>query len=84
MNACEDYLIVLLCIVLGIESVDEHPSSISHDLWTRDKHVRQKEMDIILSDIIDKFVDITFNDQHTHVSHTNETRSLSMPSNCLA
>ena len=45
-------------------------------MWTSDKHVRQKEVDIILSDIVDKFVDITFNDQHAHVSHTNEDKVL--------
>ena len=73
MNACEDFLLLILrsyitaagMEVLGLKEVDAWPSSIPKDVWLDDKDKRQKFMNTILSSIVDNFVDVKYNTSHT-------------------
>ena len=47
--------------VLGISSVDEWPSHIPEDVWLLTEDERQVELDLVLSTIIKKFIDVSFN-----------------------
>ncbi|XP_019861291.1 PREDICTED: uncharacterized protein LOC109589693 [Amphimedon queenslandica] len=70
MNACEDFLILVLrsyitsaaMKVLEITDVNETPSCIPPDLWLQKKDVRKKEMDSILTKIVHKFLDVGYNE----------------------
>ena len=69
MNACEDSLRLLLksyitaaaMEILEIESVDESPLNFPDDMWVHDKDERQRKMDSLLSNIVEKYVDVTYN-----------------------
>lgn len=44
--------------VLGITSVDEWPSNVPEDGWLCSNEERQKQMDVMLSTIIEKFINV--------------------------
>ena len=70
MNACEDFLNLVLSSyvtsaamqVLGITDLQENPSCLPSDLWLHDKDERAKAMDKILSEIVDRFLDVSYNE----------------------
>lgn len=71
LNACEDFLILLLRAyvtyaamdVLQMENVDDAPNTLAEDLWLKSNEYRRKVLDSILTTIIDKFVDVKYNSE---------------------
>jgi L1 cell adhesion molecule like protein len=69
MNACEDFLKIVLYSyitvaameILEIDEVDEIPSSFDDDIWLQSEDERKRKMEEILIKIVHKFIDIKYN-----------------------
>ena len=68
MNSCKDFLVLLLhsyitvaaMKVVELDKIDNWPSYIQEEMWIEHKQKRRKEMDYILSQLEDKFLDIEY------------------------
>jgi hypothetical protein len=69
MNACEDFLHLLLnshvitaaMTMLGKENLEDIPSSMPEDLWLYDEIECQEELDKFLFKLVERHVDIKCN-----------------------
>ena len=76
MNSCEDLLILILhsyitvvaMKVLGLQKVDNWPSSVHEEPWMENKEKCKTEMDRILSEMVDKFLNV----EYLCTSHTED------------
>ena len=68
MNSCKDFLVLVLhnyitvasMKVIELDKIDDWPSCIQEEMWMEHKEKRTKEMDYILSQLVDKFLDIEY------------------------
>ncbi len=72
MNACEDFFGVIFksfitsaaMEILNMGSVDEWPDNTAEESWLQDRQEREQLMDMVLSRITDKFINIQFHSPH--------------------
>ncbi len=50
--------------VLNLKSINEWPESIDEEAWTNEQDQRKVLMDKIMSQVVDKFVNVQFNSPH--------------------